>query len=212
MKHLHLAGRGRGEALAQAVKVIRSGGIVLYPTDTVYGLGCDPFCDTAVRRLSELKQRRNRRPYLVLVESAGSVAELAGSIPESFYFLSGLLWPGPITMIFEKDPAEPPFAGDDSIGIRCPRCDFLREFLRLLCGPLVSTSANLSGEEPVQDPEESSRQFAQGVDLFLDAGRLPDSPPSTVVDLRHDPPQILRQGAMLKDVQGAIRQWEQKKR
>lgn len=208
MKHLLLAGMERAEAFSQAAEVIRSGGIVLHPTDTIYGLGCDPFCEAAVRRLSELKRRRDPRAYLVLVESPGSVAELAESIPGSFCFLSARLWPGPVTMIFDKDPAKPPFIGDASIGIRCPRSDFLRDFLRLLGGPLVSTSANLSGQEPIQDPEKASRQFEQGVDLLLDAGLLPDSPPSTVVDLRRDPPQILRPGAMLQEVQEAIRQWE----
>lgn len=208
MKHLRLAEIERIEALRQAVATVRRGGIVLYPTDTIYGLGCDPFCDRAVKKLTHLKRRLDSQPYLVLVYRPEAVTQLASRVPGLFAFFSERLWPGPITMIFEKERNKKPFVGNDSIGIRCPRWSFLRDFLRMLGAPLISTSVNRSGETPIRDPEDAARQFSEGIDLFLDFGKLLHNHPSTIVDLRYDPPRILREGAMLQRVQDAIREWQ----
>ena len=208
MRYLRLAETDRLESLRKAVEVVRSGGIVLYPTDTIYGLGCDPFSARAVKRLTELKRRVDARAYLVLVREPGDAAGLASRIPEQFYFISQRIWPGPITMIFDKDALEEPFLGSDSIGIRCPRWSFLREFLWLLGAPLISTSANLSGNAPIRDPVEASQHFADGIDLFLDFGMLPHDRPSTILDIRTDPPRIVREGAMLQRVKDAILEWQ----
>ncbi len=212
MKRLSLAEAGRKEALAQGVNVIRAGGILLYPTDTVYGLGCDPLSARALEKLTKLKRRPVRRYYLVLIDRPGAVSGLVSELPESFSFFSHRLWPGPVSMIFPKEKGKAPFPENDSIGIRCPHWSFLRDFLELLEGPLISTSVNRSGEDPITDPDEAGRQFRLGVDLFLDFGKLPNTRPSTILDLRPDPPVILREGAMLRRVQDAIRDWKQGKR
>jgi L-threonylcarbamoyladenylate synthase len=207
MKRIRLAETDRAEALQSAVQVIRGGGIVLYPTDTVYGLGCDPFSEAAVKRLSAVKKRPDTKLFLILVLNGNEARPLASSVPDSFGFLAERVWPGPITMIFEKNRDAEPFPGSDSIGIRCPRWHFLRDFLRLLGSPLISTSANRAGEAPIGDPEQAWQQFSEVIDLFLDFGKLPQDRPSTLVDLRYDPPKILREGAMLHRAQDAIEEW-----
>ncbi|MBI3941349.1 MAG: threonylcarbamoyl-AMP synthase [Acidobacteria bacterium] len=211
MKRLRLSETDRMEALREAAAVVHSGGILLYPTDTIYGLGCDPFLESAVKRLSEIKRRKDSQVYLVLIRDPMDATRLVSKVPQPFSFLGRRLWPGPITMIFEKDPGAPPFPGSDSIGIRCPRWTFLRDFLRITDAPLISTSANLSGETPILDPDEAYRQFAGQVDLFLDFGKLPHNRPSTILDIRADPPQVLREGAMLQRVRDAIIEWQAQK-
>lgn len=208
MKRLRLSEIDRFDALRQAAEVIHADGVVLYPTDTIYGLGCDPFSAAAVKRLSELKRRQDSKLYLVLVRDPMDVARLVSAVPSSFLFLARRLWPGPITMIFEKAPDAGPFPGADSIGIRCPRWSFLRDFLQILGSPLISTSANISGENPIRDPEEACRQFSTGLDLFLDFGKLPHDSPSTVLDLRNNAHTIVREGAMLQRVLDAIDDWK----
>ena len=211
MKRVRLAETDRVEALRDAAQVVRRGGIVLYPTDTIYGLGCDPFSEAAVQRLTALKKRSDTRLFLVLVRHPELVTELVSNLPDTFRFLAERVWPGPITMIFEKERNRGPFPGSDSIGIRCPRWSFLREFLRMLDGPLISTSANVTGETPIGDPEQAWRQFSSGIELFLDFGKLLHDRPSTIVDIRCDPPRILREGAMLQRVLDAISEWQNRR-
>jgi L-threonylcarbamoyladenylate synthase len=211
MKRLDLGEVGRKEAFWEAAKTIRSGGIVLYPTDTVYGLGCDPFSDQAIGQLTELKGRPPAHPYLVLVANTGAISKLVSKLPPSFDFFTKRLWPGPVTMIFDKHRNKRPFPESDSIGIRCPHWSFLREFLETLQTPIISTSANRSGKPPIRDPDEAVAQFKKGVDLILDLGKLPDRRPSTILDIRSDPPEILREGAMLQRVQNALREWRDMK-
>src|SRR3989442_7608742 len=129
MKRLSLADAGRNEALAQVVSVIRAGGIVLYPTDTVYGLGCHPYSTEALQRLTKLKQRPLGHAYLVLIDRPGGLSDLVSEIPSSFSFFSQRLWPGPVSMIFSKEKGKAPFSENDSIGIRVPHWSFLRDFL-----------------------------------------------------------------------------------
>lgn len=183
------------EIIAEAVRVIRNGGIVLYPTDTVYGLGCDPFNELALGRLFALKGRERGRGVLLLVPDAAWVSRLA-VVSTVAHQLMERLWPGPVTMLFDPLSTAPKgvLGEDRKIGIRCPENAFLARWLQALKGPIVSTSANLSGRNSPQTLAGIRKLFEGKVNLLIESGEPPESPPSTVVSLE-DPPRVVRAGA-----------------
>ena len=190
--------------ISEAVRVIRTGGIILYPTDTVYGLGCDPFNEHALRKLFDLKGRQEEKGVLLLVPDSSWVSRL-GVISPIAAELMECLWPGPVTMLFEPLPVAPEgvLGKGGKIGIRYPENRFLRSWLEALGSPIVSTSANLSGQ-PAPSTLSGIRELFEGkVDLLVEAGEPTLSRPSTVVDLE-DPPRIVREGAGCREVQETL--------
>ena len=183
------------EAASQAVD---GGDVLIYPTDTVYGIGCHGLCTAAVDRVLQLKGRAPGKGLLLLIPDLKMAERLSGRLPRRFHRLASQLWPGPVTFLVPAAPSLPaPITGSQGkVGLRYPSLPFLRLFLERIAAPLVSTSANLSGQPA---PESSSRLealFGKKVDLFLDAGTLPGSVPSTVLDLCGEAPRIVRRGAM----------------
>ncbi len=190
------------ETLRIAARIVGQGGLVLYPTDTIYGLGCDPSRPDALRRLLSVKGRPEGKGMLVLIRSLEQLSDLVSELPGGSRPLLERFWPGPLTVLLEAAPGVP---GDllgpgGKIGIRLPACRFLDAWLELLAVPLVSTSANRSGETYSGSPELLRELFEDQVDLLLDAGELPSSRPSTVVDLTERPFRIVRSGEMASQV------------
>jgi L-threonylcarbamoyladenylate synthase len=194
------------QASAQrAADVIRAGGIVLYPTDTVYGLGCDPFNREAMKRLFRIKGRPEKRGVLVLVPGIEAVEQLAAGIPPSAREILQRFWPGPLTVILPAAPHLPPELTGTArtIGVRHPDQPFLQAWMDCLGGPIVSTSANRSGDPDPPDLESLRRLFESKVDLFLESGRPASRLPSTVIDLTVTPFELLREG----DLTSAVRRF-----
>ncbi len=177
-----------------AADLIRSGGVVGVPTDTVYGLAVDPRSESAVARLFELKGRPSDRPIALLaadIETAATVVV----ITEQARRLADRWWPGALTMVLEPVSPLPAWVGHPftrSVGVRVPDHDGLRQLLAET-GPLAVTSANLSGQEPALDERHAEEVFGAAVDLFL-PGRCPGGSASTVVDLTSEPPKVVRPG------------------
>ena len=181
-----------------AARAVEAGEVLLYPTDTVYGFGCHCFCAPALERILHLKRRAPDKGLLLLIPDLKTAGQLSDRLPRQFRRLADQLWPGPVTFLVPAAPTLPAAVtgGQGKVGIRYPSLPFLRRWLERLAAPIVSTSANLSGQAA---PESGSRLevlFGPDVDLFLDAGRLPVSAPSTVLDLCADVPRIVRKGAM----------------
>jgi L-threonylcarbamoyladenylate synthase len=179
-----------------ALAVLRSGGVVLLPTDTVYGLAVATGVPGATARLFTLKGRDRDVPIAVLVadaEQAWSVA--ADPVPEAARTLAARWWPGALTLVVRRDPAWAVDLGGDAttVGVRCPDDDLVRSLCRAV-GPLATTSANRHGQTTPATAAEAAAGVG-GVDLVIDGGRLPGVP-STVVDCTIDPPRILRAGAL----------------
>jgi L-threonylcarbamoyladenylate synthase len=197
--------------IEEAVRVIKGGGVVLYPSDTIYGLGCDPFNQRAVERLYELKQKKERKGFLVLVPNPSWVEKLTREVSSCGRRLQVDFWPGPVTILFLGNPSLPEglLGAGGRIGLRCPASLFLRSWLRALGGPLVSTSANLSGQILAGSVADLRELFAAHVDLFLEAGDLENNEPSTVVDVTLDPPQIVRCGAASASVEAYLKAYSQ---
>lgn len=180
-----------------AADVIRSGGIVGVPTDTVYGLAVDPTSPSAVDRLYELKGRPAGKPIALLVADAASASRLV-DIPADAARLAAEHWPGALTLVTRPTVELPDWVGHPvtrSVGVRVPDRDDLVELLAET-GPLAVTSANLSGARPAESSAEAEAIFGDSVDLYLE-GECPGGLSSTVVDVTTEPFRVIRQGPIV---------------
>jgi L-threonylcarbamoyladenylate synthase len=177
-----------------SAQIVKQGGLVVYPTETVYGLGCDPLNLQAVKRILEVKGDRNK-PLPVLAASTVDAEKVAFFSPNGKK-LAAKFWPGPLTMVFPKKPALQDVVtfGLDSVGVRIPDNDVALQLLSLCGGLLVGSSANRTGEEPPRSVQEMSDELKGMVDVVLDGGPTVQGMPSTVVDLSLEKPRILREG------------------
>lgn len=196
--------------IRDVVRILRRGGVIVYPTDTFYGLGADSLNRDALSRIYEIKGRPLSKALLVLVSDAAMARPLAGEIPRAFDRLTAAFWPGPLTLILKAAPHLPvELVGPQrTIGVRLPAPAWLRELVRMAGFPVVATSANISGERDIDTGEAAVRQFADKVDLIIDGGRTAGGRPSTVVDLSSTEPVLRREGAIarseIQKVVGAV--------
>lgn len=184
-----------------AAQIVKKGGLVVYPTETVYGLGCDPLNVQAVKRIIELKCHRNK-PLPVLAATMEDTEKIAFITPNGKK-LASKFWPGSLTMVFPKKHILPDIVtmGYESVGLRIPNNDVAIQLISLSGGLLVGSSANKSGEDPPRDIHEISNDLKKKVDLILDGGTTFRGVPSTVIDLTSDTPKILREGPIkLKEI------------
>ncbi len=189
--------------ISSIVRTLRQGGVVLSPTDTIYGLACDPFQRQALEKVVQIKGRQQEKGFLLLIAHRDQVRKLVDSTPASFEILSDRLWPGPVTMLFRgrRDLPALLLGKQGKIGFRVPDSRFLQAVLQEFSSPLLSTSANLSGQAPPEDLPRLRSLFSGKVDLFVDGGPVVTAPPSTVLDLCGEPPQIVRRGARDAEVE-----------
>jgi L-threonylcarbamoyladenylate synthase len=181
-------------SLARALDVLRSGGLVALPTDTVYGVGALAFDSHAVERLYWAKERPVDKAIPVLLGQAADLEAIASSVPEVARRLARRFWPGPLTLVVMKKGNLPEaVAAGNTVGVRVPDHEVALALLRL-AGPMAVTSANISGKENARTAGEVMEQLAGKVDLVLDAGPTPGGIASTVVDCTQPQPKILRLG------------------
>jgi L-threonylcarbamoyladenylate synthase len=198
-------------ALREAVATLRRGGLVVFPTETVYGVGADGLNPAAVRRLLAVKRRPPGRPLPLLIGEAAMVYELAAQVPPSAEALMEAFWPGPLTLILwrnERVPAET-VAGGPTVGLRFPDHPVALALARQAGGPLAAPSANRSGQPPPRTAAAAQSQLGEEVEVYLDAGPAALGTASTVVDLTVEPARLRRAGrvtqADLERVLGAGR-------
>lgn len=182
--------------LDQAADILRNGGLVAYPTDTVYGLAADPTNAEAVRRLSEAKNRDPRQAMPHLIASSDGIDGVASDVPALASDLMRQFWPGGLTIILHKAQTYPSLATGDTIGLRLPDHPVPRELSRLLGGPITGTSANVAGGPEPLTAADVRVALGDTVDLIIDGGPCSGGRPSTVIDCTQDPPTILRLGAV----------------
>jgi len=183
------------DIVERAVQVLRRDGIIVYPTDTVYGLGGDAFSDDAVLRVYEAKRRPVGKPISVAVSDTEMLCAIAVVDDFSMDFIGRFL-PGPVTVILESRSCLPALltGGTGRIGVRIPAHDLALEIIRGLDSPITATSANVSGESDPASPQEVRVPY----DLLVNGGAL-SGLPSTVVDLMER--RILRRGALAEEVE-----------
>ena len=184
--------------VTRAAEVLKTGGIVAYPTETVYGLAGDTSNDSAIKRLFRLKQRKADRPILILIPSVNDLNQYTDHIPFVATQLMERFWPGALTLIFKASPLVSPLltGGKGKIGIRLSSHPVAAALAKEIGRPITSTSANISRGPSPRTPDEVVDTFDEGIDLLLDAGPSLGRTPSTVLDVTVDPPQILREGAI----------------
>lgn len=190
-------------ATDRMVAVLRRGGTAVFPTDTLYGLGCNALDSMAVARVFDIKHRSYVKALPMLVRDLSWARELAYITPEQEKVIEQC-WPGKVTFVLPRRAMVPAImcGGGQTVGIRAPDYPFVQTLLRHLGYPLTGTSATVSGSEPSGDAIRITAAFAAKTpqpDVLIDAGQLPDSLPSTVVDFSGRVPRILRQGAVRAD-------------
>ncbi len=163
----------------------RAGGVILFPTDTLYGLGVVPRSPAGLAALSRLKGRDPGKPFPVLLADASLVDRYAAVIPAPWRVLMQRFWPGPLTLLFPAIPGLPPgiCSVSGKVALRVPGGALCRSVLRAAGGSLTGTSANVSGAGGAGDPATALRDLGAGIDLFVNAGTLPPSPASTLLDM-----------------------------
>jgi len=185
-----------------AVGVIKRGGCIIYPTDTVYGLGVSALQEKSIERLFKIKKRPIIKPIPIIVRDIEMAKKLAFIDKKQEKILESV-WPGQVTIILEKRKIIPDIltAGKKTIGLRVADCEFTKLLMEKSEEPITSTSANISGEVSLVhslDVINTFNKVRSRPDLFLDAGDLPESPASTILDLTSQSPKITRVGPISK--------------
>lgn len=183
----------------ECAAAIRHGDIVGHPTETLYGLAVDPWSDAAVKRLAALKGRSDAAGFIVIADSIERArALIAAPEPAAFSILAERFWPGPLTLIVKPGSAAPPgvLGPDGGLALRWTPDPIARAIVKAAGRALTSTSANLAGEPPAADAAEVLERLGDRIDLIVDGGPRPVSPPSTVLDLMGPKPRLLREGAV----------------
>jgi L-threonylcarbamoyladenylate synthase len=186
-------------SLKRAIQVLKKSGLVAFPTDTVYGVGALAFEIRSIERLYKAKTRNNELPLPILIAGSEQLGMVSINLTTVARILAHQFWPGPITLIIERNPDLPQdMSGTSTVGVRVPDHKFARE-LFMKVGPLAVTSANLSGQPSAVNAEEVLRDLDGRIDLLVDGGPTPGQVPSTVVDCTGETPLILRKGPISED-------------
>jgi len=183
------------EGIEKASKIINQGGIVVFPTDTVYGIGCDPYNKDSVRKIYEIKSRKISKPFPVLVYSK-DIAERIAFFDEFTKKIVERFWPGPLTIILKltDENLKESLNVTDKIAIRVPNHKCTLELLKK-CNFLVGTSANISGHSSFTNPDECFNNLRE-YDIFVDGGIITSKSESTIIEIENEKIKIIREGSL----------------
>jgi len=186
-------------AIDQAVAILKQGGVVAFPTDTVYGVGADTFNPKAVKKIYIAKRRPRDKALPVLVSSIDDVRKVSDELPPIFDELTAKFWPGALTLIVKAKDILPTevTAGGKTIAVRMPDNQIALELIKRFGYPLATTSANLSGMRESISAEEVQASLGDKIDLILNGGITSTKVASTVLDISVTPPVIRRQGEIV---------------
>ena len=187
------------DPVAAAVACVRAGGVVVFPTESVYGMGADAYSTAAVEKLIAVRGRDPGKPILVLVRDVAMAEALAAAFSPLAHALARRFWPGPLTLVVPARGGlpEPLTAGTGTIGVRMPGHAEALALVAGVGGPVTAPSANPPGREPPRRLEDARRYFGTAVEAYVDGGELPGSA-STVVAVEGDGVRILREGLLAR--------------
>ncbi len=191
-------------AVARAAAALRAGGIVAYPTDTVYGLGANVFLPHALEKVIKAKRRPEEKSLPVLIAALDQLRELVTHIPADAQSLIAAFWPGALTIVLPKRLGLSPLLGETTLAVRQPNNPAIMALLKAAGCPLTGTSANRSGRPAATTAQEAWAQLGDSVDYILDGGAAPGNTPSTVIDCTVRPSRILREGALTQNALAAV--------
>jgi L-threonylcarbamoyladenylate synthase len=184
--------------IKRAAEIIKKGGVVIFPTETVYGIGADAFNDAAVKKIFRIKGRPENNPLTVHISKLSDVHKIAKKVPRKAIALMKKYWPGPLTVVLPKKKGVPDTvtAGRKSVGIRMPDHPVALSLIEQSGTLIAAPSANISGEKSPSSVKEIPDRIKKGADAVLDAGESRIGIHSTVIDFTKSPARILRKGAL----------------
>jgi len=194
------------ENLKIAAEVIRKGGLVAFPTETVYGLGGDAFNPDAVARIFEVKERPSFDPIIVHIADFKDIRRLCRKVDERAKTLAERFWPGPLTIVLKKSEEVPDIvtAGLDTVAVRMPSHPVARKLIEYSKTPIAAPSANLFGKLSPTTAEHVKEQLGDRIDIIIDAGRCPVGVESTVIDLTKEPTILRLGGTPVEEIEKVI--------
>ena len=181
------------DLIYEAIDILKDDGVILYPTDTLYGLGANIFSDEGVRRIYEIKQRPTKKPLSVSVSNFEGLSLIGNITSRNEKIIKNYL-PGPYTFILKKKSIVPPIVTSytSKVGVRIP--DNTISQLLSMNFPITTTSANISDDEVFTNPNDIIKQLKGDIDLVIDVGKIKSTGPSTIIDLTKDKPTLVRKG------------------
>jgi L-threonylcarbamoyladenylate synthase len=184
------------DPIDKAAGVVLAGGIIAFPTDTTYGLGVNPFDDSAVSKVYRLKQRQQEKPLILLLSSQEQLENITQEVSEEAKKLMEHFWPGPLTLIFAASDELKSFSigHTGKIGIRIPDNPIARKLIDACRIPLTATSANISGQPSARSAQDAIDYFGNKIEMVLDGGPSRKEMESTVIDLTISPINLIREG------------------
>lgn len=187
--------------LNKAVLIIRSGGLVAYPTESFYGLGVSAWNEKAIKRLFDIKKRQEDHPILLLIPTKSLLNQYVTHIPDIASQIIEEFWPGGLTLIFEANPDLPLLltSGTGKIGLRLSSHPVATALTQAVGTAITGTSANISGQPACSNAESVRQSLGKSVDFVLDGGETEGDKGSTVMDITTDPPVILREGMVTRE-------------
>lgn len=185
----------------EAARIISTGGVIAFRTDTFYGLGADPSNPAALQKIRKLKGTEENKPILLLISDTDQLDRFIREQSNLFRSLATRFWPGPLTLIGAAHPELPTelTAGTSSIGVRLPDEENVRVLVRVCGGALTATSANISGQPPARTATEVDNYFSEEIDLIIDGGEVTATEASTVLDVSGTEPRLVREGAVSRE-------------
>ena len=200
-KYLDLKTDSDFEKLKEPAEIIKKGGIVIFPTETVYGIGTNGFNGKSIRKIYEIKKRDFNKPISLLVSNMEMVKMVAEDISELEYELMKKFWPGPLTIILKKKKEVPDIltANGDTVGVRMPSGEVVRKLLEYAGVPIAAPSANISGKPSGTNIDDIKKDFDEKVDFIIDNGISELGIASTIIKVVDNIPHILRQGSITEE-------------
>ena len=189
------------QQVEEGISVLKQGGIIAFPTDTVYGLGACSNLSGSVERIYQVKERPRNMPLPLLLADISQINEVAYAVPQVAWLLASEFLPGALTMVLRKSKSAPDFitAGGTTIAVRVPAHPVPVALAQGLGVPVIGTSANMSGKPNSLTAGEVYSQFSDEIDLIIDGGRCPGGKESTIVDVTGELPLVLREGAISRE-------------
>jgi len=184
MRTIRATKSNRACIIKEAVRLLKKGKVILFPTETVYGIGADAFNKKAAAKIFKLKKRPKDQPLQILISDIKTVKKLSSKVSKKAMSLMKKNWPGPITVIVTKKKTVPGIVtgGLNTIGLRMPDHALIREIIKHLGRPIAASSANISGKKPPKTAKEAARHFKRGISLVIDGGKCKIGKASKVVD------------------------------
>jgi len=201
--------------LQQAAEIINRGGVIAFPTETVYALGADARNEQAVQKVFRLKKRMSGKPVAIFLPKLKDLKRFVKEITPLASKLTKEFWPGPLTLIFKSRSGQMTYltGKEGKLGVRVSSSDFVRALLKLTGAPLTATSANLAGKPEPVTPEQVLSYFDGKIDLVINGGRSESAIPSSVVDVSEEIPILLREGRIsYEDLKKVVPELERKQK